>query len=155
MDLLDEATARSLKENKTGKIRIINLWSTTCPPCIVELPNFADAQRRYEQRQVEVITISTDPDDRHDKAEALIKKFHFPVVQKLKESLVAEGRTTNNYRTPSKDFENLANLLAPNWSGALPLTLIIDRGGRVALEHIGAMDAVELRREIVKVINGK
>ena len=155
MDLLDEATAKSLKDNKTGKIRVINLWSTTCPPCIVELPNFADAQRRYERRNVEVITISTDPDDRHEKAEALIKKVHAPVVPALKKSLEAEGRASNNYRMPGKDFEKLADILAPNWSGALPLTLIIDRNGKVVLEHVGALDAVELRRAIVKVINGQ
>ena len=32
---------------------------------------------------------------------------------------------------------------------------VIDRNGKVALEHVGAMDAVELRRAIVKVINGE
>ncbi len=155
MDLLDEATATTLKENKTGNIRVINFWSTTCPPCIIELPHLADAQRRYERRKVEVITISTDPDDRHEKAEAFIKKVHAPVVPALEKSLEAEGRTSNNYRTPGRDFEKLADILAPNWSGALPLTLIIDRNGKVALEHVGAMDAVELRRAIVKVINGE
>ena len=104
---------------------------------------------------VELITISTDPDNRHDRALALLKKVHVPVVPKLNQSLVAEGRTTNNYRIPGNDFESIADLLAPDWAGALPLTQIIDRGGRVAFEHLGSMDAVELRREIVKVINGK
>ena len=102
-----------------------------------------------------MITISTDPDDRHANAEALIKKVHAPVIPALKKSLEAEGRTSNNYRMPSEQFERLADILAPNWSGALPLTLIIDRKGKVVLEHVGAMEAVELRRQIVKVINGK
>lgn len=155
MELLDEATAQSLKENKTDKIRVINLWSTTCPPCIVELPHFADAQRRYEHRKVEIVTISTDPDDLHDKAEDLLKKIHTPVAATLNPSLVAEGRTTNNYRIPDEAFETIADILAPDWSGALPLTLILDRGGRLALEHLGSMDAVELRRAILKVINGR
>jgi peroxiredoxin len=153
MELLDEATAKSLKENKTGKIRVINLWSASCPPCIAELPHFTDAQRRYEGRNVEIITISTDRDDSHEQPEALLKKYHAPVVPALQESLAAEGRKSNNYRIPDKDFEKLADILAPDWAGALPFTMIIDRAGKVVFEHLGAMDGIELRREIIKVIN--
>lgn len=154
LELLDEAAAKSLRRNEGGKIRVINFWSTTCPPCIDELPHFADAQRRYERRKVEVITISTDPDDRHEKARAFLEKIHAPVLPSLAKSLEAEGRSSNNYRTPSKDFEALADIVAPSWTGALPLTLILDREGKVAFERVGALEAVELRRAIVKVING-
>ncbi len=153
LDLLDEKTAKGLIENNTEKIRILNFWSTTCPPCVVELPHFVDSQRRYSARKVELITISTDPDDRHDKALDLLKKIHAPVVGRITKSLEAENRTSNNSRTPQAGFEKLADILAPDWAGALPLTLIIAPGGKTLFTHLGGIDAVELRREIVKAIN--
>ena len=37
---IDEAGLRELAANKTENYRLVNLWSTTCAPCITELPEF-------------------------------------------------------------------------------------------------------------------
>ena len=73
----------------------------------------------------------------------------------MQKALKVEGRTTNNYRVPQAKFEAIADIIAPKWSGALPLTLIIDRGGKVLLKHQGYMEAIALRRAILKAINKK
>ena len=100
-----------------------------------------------------MITISTDPDELHDKASAYLTEIHAPVVQALKKTLTAEGRKTNNYRIPQKEFEALADIIAADWSGAVPLTMIIMPGGKIQYSKVGGLEGVELRREIVKAVH--
>lgn len=54
-----------------GEVVVVNLWSTTCPPCIVEMPTLAALQRAYPGR-VEVATVSLDPVGRLDRARAFL-----------------------------------------------------------------------------------
>ena len=41
------------------------------------------------------------------------------------------------------------------WSGALPYTLLIDPAGEVLYRKEGSMDALELKRTIVKSLNAR
>jgi cytochrome c-type biogenesis protein len=34
-----------------GKVVLINVWGTWCPPCIQELPHIADIQQQFEARE--------------------------------------------------------------------------------------------------------
>lgn len=48
--------------DQRGKTVVLNFWSTTCPPCIEELPTLeelADVARQWPD--VEVVGVSTDP----------------------------------------------------------------------------------------------
>jgi hypothetical protein len=39
---------------------VINLWATSCGPCVAELPEFVTMNRMYRRRNFELITISLD-----------------------------------------------------------------------------------------------
>ncbi|MEM6903307.1 MAG: TlpA disulfide reductase family protein [Pseudomonadota bacterium] len=43
-----------------GKITLVNIWATWCPPCIVELPSLARLQSHFPPEQFEVVTVSVD-----------------------------------------------------------------------------------------------
>lgn len=43
-----------------GKIILLNLWATWCPPCIAELPSLNALQIAMKNDDFEVITVSTD-----------------------------------------------------------------------------------------------
>ena len=44
-----------------GKVVILNFWTKTCPPCLEELPSFADLAKVLRQEpNMELLTISTD-----------------------------------------------------------------------------------------------
>src|SRR5690606_38674546 len=60
---LDVETAKKLRENKSGNVRLINFWSTTCGPCVAEFPELVDTYRRFQNRSFDLITISLDPTD--------------------------------------------------------------------------------------------
>jgi thiol-disulfide isomerase/thioredoxin len=43
-----------------GKVIVVNLWATWCPPCIAELPTLAALQQAYSSDRFEVVAISLD-----------------------------------------------------------------------------------------------
>lgn len=48
-------------ESLAGKVLVLNLWSTTCKPCVEELPDLAELTQALRKRSdVVVVTISND-----------------------------------------------------------------------------------------------
>ena len=47
---IDVQRLRELVANKSENYRLINLWSTTCAPCIAELPELVTVNRMYRGR---------------------------------------------------------------------------------------------------------
>src|SRR4029079_13841259 len=45
LDALDEAGLTKLVKNDTESLLLINVWATTCGPCLVELPEFVTVNR--------------------------------------------------------------------------------------------------------------
>ena len=76
IEQIDASGLRKLAANKTENFRLINLWSTTCAPCITELPEFVTINRMYRRRHFEMYTITTDPPDRQDAALKVLRKNH-------------------------------------------------------------------------------
>jgi thiol-disulfide isomerase/thioredoxin len=48
-----------LEKNK-GKVVIVNLWATWCPPCRKEIPGFINLYNKYKDKGVEIIGIAFD-----------------------------------------------------------------------------------------------
>ena len=44
----------------------------------------------------------------------------------------------------------MAQAIDPEWSGALPHTVLIAPGGKILWRHTGELDIVETRRQILK-----
>lgn len=48
-------------QDQRGKVVVLNFWTTTCAPCLEELPTFIElAKRERERGKIEVVGISTD-----------------------------------------------------------------------------------------------
>jgi len=45
-----------------GKVVLLNLWATWCPPCVHELPALDRLQRRFGEEEFVVVAISVDRD---------------------------------------------------------------------------------------------
>lgn len=132
---LDVEQTKALRANRTEKMRLINVWATWCGPCVTEFPHLVEAYRMYRRRPFEFVSISMDGKDKSGE-----------VLSKLK-SFQASNR---NYHYGSKDRDALANALDGEWSGALPLTLLVKPGGQIVYRHEGEIEPLKLRREIVK-----
>ncbi|BDS08892.1 hypothetical protein NT6N_39320 [Oceaniferula spumae] len=151
---LDTETAKSLAANKTEKLRVINFWSTTCGPCIAEFPELIETYRRFQNRPVEVITISSDPVKDRAKVEKFLTSQQAALSRRTIGSVKKEGRKSNNYIYTGDNLDHLAEAIDAKWNGALPHTVIITPGGKVIWRHNGRFDAVELRRAIVGYLDG-
>jgi peroxiredoxin len=50
---------RSLAEYR-GKVLVLNIWATWCPPCIVEMPSFERLHRLLTDTSLKVVAVSID-----------------------------------------------------------------------------------------------
>ena len=150
LDSLDEALAKKLRENKSGNVRVINFWSTTCGPCVAEFPALVETYRRFQNRNVDFISISLDPAEDKAKVRKFLESRHAALSHRTKPSMEKEGRTSNNYIWTDRNPDKLAEAIYPEWTGALPLTVIISPAGEVIWNHNSEIDAVEFRTEILK-----
>lgn len=150
---LDLSLAKKLAENKTDKMRLINLWSTTCGPCIAEFPMLIDTYQRHQLRPFELITISIDPKKDAEAVTKFVKKQHLPLSKNhTLKSVVAEGRSTNNYHYQGDDLDGLAEAIDPEWQGPIPHTILVAPGGKIVYRHTGQLDELALRRVIIKAM---
>jgi thiol-disulfide isomerase/thioredoxin len=123
--------AKKLSSYK-GKPLIINVWASWCGPCRKEMPSLDKLARRYGGKQFNVIGISTD--DYPEKAYSFLEQAGVPFDNFIDRNLVLE------------------NMLGAN---KLPLTLLVDRNGKVLSKHYGAQDwsSDEAKRLIEKSFN--
>jgi thiol-disulfide isomerase/thioredoxin len=148
----DAATLAKLVANKgrTG-MRLINLWSTSCGPCVAEFPELVKIYRQYSWQEFEFIPISLDPVGDRDKVERFLKRVHCGLSPRTKPLLDEEERTTNNYLFDG-DTEDLAKAIDSKWDGALPYTLLVGKDGEVLFRHSGVIDPLALRKKIVEQV---
>lgn len=149
---IDAAGVAKLRANPTDKYRLINVWSTTCAPCVEEFPGLVSVARRMGLRPFELVTISTDMPGDKAKAEAFLKKFHAGLPGHLKAGLAKEGRATNSYLYTEPSMEPLIQALDPEWKGPQPHTVLIAPGGRIVFRHNGKISETELLDKVLEAL---
>ena len=100
-----------------GEVVVLNFWATWCHGCKQELPWFVRFEKEYGSRGLTVIGASTDADGWKSVTPYLKKKpLNYPVV-------IADVTLTSAYGL-----------------GAMPMTVLIDRQGRIAATYTGVVD---------------
>jgi thiol-disulfide isomerase/thioredoxin len=98
-----------------GKVVLLNLWATWCPPCVAEMPSLDALQSELGGEGLAVVAVSTDQ-------------------QGIKKSAPFYRRAGIAHLQLYNDTRNaLAHALEGN---ALPMSFLLDRQGRV----VGRMD---------------
>lgn len=154
LEKLDADAAKKLRANGSGNVRLINFWSTTCGPCVAEFPELVDAYRRFQNRSFDLITISLDPVKDEAKALKFLEKQHAALSDRTKPSMEKEGRKSNNYIFSGGNPDTLAEAIDAEWTGAQPHTVLLSPKGDIVWRHNGPLDIVEMRRQIVKALEG-
>ncbi len=126
-----------LLKNKTGNLRLINIWATWCGPCASEFPELIEINRMYRNREFEMVTLSTDD---------ISKKDH--VLKFLSQNYAS----TKNYLYTSDNKYKMIEAIDKDWPGALPYTLLIKPGGEIIYKQLGAIDPLELKKAIVEYL---
>jgi thiol-disulfide isomerase/thioredoxin len=129
----DTSGIKAIILNKSDKLRLINIWASWCGPCVQEFPDFVIIDRIYRSREFEFVSINADKLSRKDN----VLKF----LQKNEAS-------NKNYIFNSDNNSELVEAVDPDWSGALPYTLLIEQGGNIIYRNQGPIDMIEMRKLI-------
>jgi len=132
---LDVPGIEQLKENSSDKLRLINVWATWCGPCIIEYPELVKLQRMYGARSFEFISLAADDPANREDVLAFLESKHSAIT---------------NYLFMGGDKYALIEAVDPEWTGALPYTLLIEPGGKIIYSSPGAVDLLELKKTIVE-----
>jgi thiol-disulfide isomerase/thioredoxin len=113
-----------------GKVILLNFWATWCGPCKAEIPSLVELQQQYGE---DLVVLGFSVDDTPDKMKlyAAQYKINYPL-------LVGNGR------------EDVQNAYGPLWG--IPVSVIIDREGKIAKKHSGIASKEQFEREIKRLL---
>lgn len=126
-----------LLKNDTDKLRVVNIWSTRCGPCVIEFPEFVTMNRMYRRRDFEMVSISVDGPAGKGKTLDFLKD---------------KQASFQNYLYAGEDIYAFIEAVDKDWPGAIPYTLLIKPGGEVLYRHLGLIDPLEVRQAIVEFL---
>jgi thiol-disulfide isomerase/thioredoxin len=152
METIDAAGVTALAQNKTEKVRLINVWATWCAPCVEEFPGLVSISQRLANRDFELITISIDDPKDQPKVKEFLEKQHAAIPNRTLRSVKVEGRSTNNYQFANGDLEALLKALDPEAPGPVPYTLIIAPGGKIIERRAGPFSAAEMQSRLIDTL---
>ncbi|MBK9140681.1 MAG: redoxin domain-containing protein [Verrucomicrobia bacterium] len=130
-------------KNDAAKLRLVNFWATWCGPCVTEFPDLMQINRMYRQRDFELITVAAHFTDEQAEVLRFLKKH-----QASNRNLLFAG-------SPAAGRDPFMEAFDAEWSGALPFTVLIDPAGEILYRKEGAIDALELKRVILKHLNAR
>lgn len=137
LPLTGEGWPVSLNDLK-GRVVLLNLWGTWCPPCRRELPQMAELQKRYAgQKAFLLLAVSCPPTGRGDDVESLREE-----TAGLLEQLDLDLPT---YYDPHSTTQNYLGGLIN--SRNFPTTLLLDRGGVIRAVWVGYRPGLETEME--------
>ncbi|HKF23902.1 MAG TPA: TlpA disulfide reductase family protein [Candidatus Angelobacter sp.] len=112
-----------------GRVVLLNFWATWCHGCQEEIPWYIEFAGKYKDKGLVVIGVSLDDDGwKSVKPFMQAKKMNYPVVVGNQE-------------------------LMDRYSGyGMPVSVLIDRDGRIADSHSGVVDKNGWEREIQQLL---
>ena len=120
-----------------GKVVLVNLWATWCPPCIEELPVFETLQAKYASEGLVVLAVAGDEDPQ------LVRDFLARTPLKIEVLLDTRGVIGTQYGITG-----------------YPETFFVDRQGRLRnkiigpVPHEGSAPGTELVRTVEELLGG-
>ncbi|MEM7234477.1 MAG: TlpA disulfide reductase family protein [Planctomycetota bacterium] len=120
-----------------GKVLIVDVWGTWCPPCRAEIPHFIELQKKYSEHGLQILGVTYEKREPSPGLRREVKNY-------------AESRGIN-YPCVLADSE-LINTAGVN---RYPTTFFIDHEGNIAKTFIGAQSLFTLETEAVKLLNKK
>jgi thiol-disulfide isomerase/thioredoxin len=115
------------KRDFKGKVLIVDLWGTWCPPCIREIPHFVELQKKFEEAGLAIVGLNSERAASDEQAAELVREFHKEFGM--------------NYRCAVIKPETLDRV--PDFEG-FPTTLFFDRSGKLRARVLSYHDYDEL-----------
>ncbi len=121
-----------------GKVVIVDVWGTWCPPCRMEIPHFVELHKKYREAGLEIIGVNYEQGIPPEKVSETVKKF-------VEENGVSYPCVIGDLATQRK---------IPNLE-AFPTTLFLDHTGKVRLKLVGYNPLETLEEFVTLLLAGK
>ncbi len=118
-----------------GKLVLLNFWSTTCAPCVVELPSLNELYREQKAAGLLVLGIAIDPTEKPVRDLAARLRIEFPTMLDSAKDVY---------------FDSYGLF-------GQPVSVIVDRSGIVREKIIGAVDwaSPQIKTKIGSYLKGR
>ena len=114
-----------------GKIVLVNIWATWCPPCKAEIPGFINLYKKYKDKGLVIIGVSVDRGGKK-----VVVKF-------------AADYNINYPILIGKD-KQITKVFGP--IRGIPTTFLIDPDGVIVNKYIGFHSEKKFEEEILKLL---
>lgn len=108
---------------------LVNFWATWCTPCVEEIPAFERINQEYKDRKVKVLLVSLD--------------FPKKIETQLMPFLENYNVTSEVLVLDDPDANKWIDRVDPEWSGAIPATVIYSKKGREFFEQSFTYDELK------------
>lgn len=122
-----------------GKVVLLDFWATWCGGCKLEIPWYMEFDRKYRQKGLAVVGVSMDDDGWKAVRPFLAKGI--------------DDETGGNIAMQYPVVIGDADLAKKYHLTSMPMTLLIDRQGRIALSHTGVVNRNEFESNILQLLH--
>ena len=137
--VLNYEELKSIINKNDNKLYVVNFWATWCRPCVEELPDFMEVNRKYNTNpRFKMILVSMDM---ASEIETSVKPFLQKNKMDVETYLLDDNKRMNEW-IPAVD---------KSWSGAIPATVFYRNGKKLEFFE-SRMPKIELEKIINKYI---
>jgi len=132
------AELRAALDARKERVVLVNFWATWCRPCLKEMPELLDLEKKYSARGFELLAVSLDdPADRETVVRPFLAKW-FPELR----SLIRR----------SPDMDSMVSVVDPAWNEVLPTSYVLDGSGKVRARLQGGKPVAEFEAAILPLL---
>ncbi|MGQ9591602.1 MAG: TlpA family protein disulfide reductase [Planctomycetota bacterium] len=126
------------KEDYAGKVLVLDIWGTWCPPCRRGISDLIALQKKYESRGLAVIGLAWEHQPPDEKIKARVTKF-----------LEERGVNYPNALPPAALIQSVPRL------NSFPTTIYVARDGRIAARVAGLEPYEAMERRVSELLAEK
>jgi thiol-disulfide isomerase/thioredoxin len=134
VDMVGADDLKKLRANGTGKVLLVNFWSTGCSACASQFPDLETTYRMYRLRSFDFVTVATNPPSEAPAVLDFLRKQY---------------ASSPNKQFALADTASLQAAWGATWKPGTPLTMVLAPDGKVLYQKEGRVDILELRRVIL------
>lgn len=110
-----------------GKVVMLNLWATWCPPCVRETPRLVRLYEKYQNQGLVILGVNTTYQDDRAKVEQFVreKAISYPILLDVND-----------------DFGTKYG------SRLLPTSYLLDRSGKIVSTKVGEIDEAQVDEQV-------